>query len=175
MKQCPQCGQTYSDTEINFCLNDGELLRHSVDYAPNARTAFNDSPPTQILNKSRITNADPPPHSPPVRWLGQQNYPLQQFAQYPMTMRPNQTLAAVSLGLGIGSLTIGWCCSLGLLLSPAALITGFIALSQIKKDPRANSGRGLAIGGIVTAAIFLACYILFIIIYGLAAIIGGFS
>lgn len=181
MKQCPQCGQTYSDTEINFCLNDGELLRYSVaDDTPktifqNDPAAFDDSPPTAVLNKPRVTQSDWPPQATPVQWQGQQNYPQQQFGHYSMTVSPNQTLAAVSLGLGIGSLTIGWCCSLGLLLSPAALITGFIALAQIKKDPCANSGRGFAMGGIVTAAIFLACYILFIIIYGMAAIISGIS
>ena len=86
---------------------------------------------------------------------------------------PNQTLAIVSLGLGIGSLTIGWCCSLGLALGPAALITGFIGLSQIKKDPQKYGGRGLAIGGIVTGSVFLAAYILFIILYGAAMLLGN--
>ena len=90
-----------------------------------------------------------------------------------MTPSPNQTLAIVSLGLGIGSLTIGWCCSLGLLLAPAALITGFIALSQIKKDPSKYTGRGLAIGGMATGGVFLVFYVLFIIIWGLAAIGGS--
>ena len=85
----------------------------------------------------------------------------------------NQTLATVSLCLGIASVTIGWCCSLGLLLSPAALITGFIALSQIKKDPQTNGGKGLAIGGIVAGAIYLAVFVLIIIIYGIAIFFGN--
>lgn len=178
MKKCPRCGQTYSDTEINFCFNDGELLSYLADDAPktlfqNAPPSFvDDSPPTEFLNKPRVTReTNWPPHSPPVQWQSQpQNLQQQPFAQYPISVSPNQTLAIVSLGLGVGSMTIGWCCSLGLLLSPAALITGFIALSQIKKNPQTNSGRGFAIGGIVTGAVFLALYLLFIIIYGIAII-----
>jgi hypothetical protein len=46
------------------------------------------------------------------------------------------------------------------------LITGFIALSQIKKDPAAYGGRGLAIGGLATSGVFLFLYVIFIIIYG---------
>lgn len=81
---------------------------------------------------------------------------------------PNQTLAIVSLCLGIASVTIGWCCSLGIILSPAALITGFIALSQIKQDPLKNGGRSLAIGGIATGAVYLGILVLILIIYGAA-------
>ena len=87
----------------------------------------------------------------------------------------SQTLALVSLGLGVGSMTVGWCCSLGLLLSPAAIVTGLIALSQIKRDPASYSGRGFAIGGIATGAVFLGLYLLFILIYGIAMIGGGLS
>lgn len=87
-----------------------------------------------------------------------------------MQIAQNQTLAVISLIMGVSSVLVGWCCSLGLLLSPAAIITGIIALMQIKKDPQRNGGRGMAIGGIVAGSVFLAGYILFIIIYGLAII-----
>ncbi len=182
MKKCPRCGQTYLDSAINFCLNDGELLSYLAEDAPktlfqNAPTSFvDDSPPTEFLKSPRVTSeTNWPPQASPIQYQSpQQGLPLQQFAQYPTSLSPNQTLAIVSLGLGIGSMTIGWCCSMGLLLSPAALITGFIALSQIKKDPQRNSGRGFAIGGIVVGSVFLACYLLFIIIYGIALIGGNF-
>jgi hypothetical protein len=55
------------------------------------------------------------------------------------------------------------------LLSPAALITGFIAISQTKKNPQRYGGRGFAIGGISTGGVFLALYVAFILIYGLLA------
>lgn len=176
MKRCSQCGQTYTDSAINFCLNDGELLNVLADDAPktlfqNAPPSFvDDSHPTEFLKSPRVTSETNWPQSAPMQQYQspQQGLPQQQFGGYPMMISPNQTLAIVSLGLGIGSLTIGWCCYTGLLLSPAALITGFIALSQIKKNPQAYGGRGFAIGGIVTAVVFLAALLLFIIIYGLA-------
>src|SRR5688500_5924415 len=165
MKKCPRCGQTYSDTAINFCFNDGELLTYLADDAPqtffqNAPPSFaDDAPETKVLNTPRETNeTNWPPHAPPVQYQSPQQGMHQQFGQFPTTVSPNQTLAIVSLGLGIGSMTVGWCCSTGLLLSPAAIVTGFIALSQIKKDPQRNGGRGLAIGGIVVGSIFLAAY-----------------
>lgn len=90
-----------------------------------------------------------------------------------MPLAPNRSLAKVSLGLGIASLVLGWCCSSGMLLAPGALVTGFIALSQMKKDPAKYDGRGLAIGGIVTGSIFLCLYVLILIIYGLVMLGGG--
>lgn len=90
-----------------------------------------------------------------------------------MSVSPNQTLAIVSLGLGIGSMTIGWCCYSGVLLSPAAIVTGMIALSQIKKDSRIYGGRGFAIAGIVTGAVYLAIILLVIIVYIIAMIAGN--
>ena len=174
MKQCPRCYQTYSDDQLNFCLSDGELLTNFAAGQPPTRYA-DDSPPTIILDQARVTNPAnwPEGSSPPAQWQ-QSPVPQQQnFPAYPMTMSPNQTLAIVSLCLGIASVTVGWCCSLGLLLSPAALITGFIALSQIKKDPLRNGGRGLAIGGISTASVFLAVYIVIIVLYGAAILFGG--
>ena len=92
-----------------------------------------------------------------------------------MPLTPNQTLAIVSLCLGIASVTIGWCCYIGVLLSPAAMITGFIALGQIKKDPQRNAGRGLAIGGIVTGLVYLGIMLLLIIIYGAAIFLGSLN
>jgi len=183
MKRCPKCGQTYTDKDLNFCFNDGELLSYLAEDAPiSSRPAppvyADDPPPTEFLGSSRVTNETKwePPQAPPAVWQGNRTAVDQTpFSQFPTQIAQNQTLGIVSLGLGIGAMTLGWCCSSGLLLSPAALITGFIALSQIKKDPRSYGGRGFANGPIVTAAGFLALYILFIIIYGIALIGGGLA
>lgn len=167
MKQCPKCSKTYTDENLNFCLEDGELL---LQMAPQPGAYRDDPPPTMIMNEARVTNPvswQQPSAPPPAVYQGQQ-----MMGQYPMSMSPNQTLAIVSLCLGIGSVTIGWCCYLGVLLAPAAMITGFIALSQIKKDPNAYTGRGLAIGGIVTGLVYFALLLLIIVIYG-AAIFAG--
>ncbi len=176
MKQCPRCQQTYSDDNLNFCLTDGELLT-AVTHEPRSAGYAEDPPPTMLMSEARVTNPTDWPSSPPqAQWqpppvVGGQ----QQFGQYAMPMGPSQTLAIVSLCLGIGSITIGWCCSLGVLLSPAALITGFIALSQIRKDPARYSGRGMAIGGISTGAVYIAVFVLILIIYGAAALFGAFN
>jgi len=58
-----------------------------------------------------------------------------------------------------------------LLLGPAALITGFIALAQNKKDPNSYGGKGLAIAGIATGGVFLLLYVIVILIYGLALLL----
>jgi len=157
MKQCPKCGKTYTDPQLNFCLDDGELLLQSSSGAD-----IDDAPPTVMLNESRVTN--------PAGWTGQaqQTYgqapiPYQQPQMYVPAGQfgPSQTLAIVSLVLGIASVTIGWCCSLGIILGPAAGITGFIAMSQANKDPQHHGGKGLAIGGIVTGIIAtIGCAIL---------------
>ena len=135
------------------------------------RSYVDDPPPTVMMNDARITNPVnwQQPVQPPALWQNQQ------VMQYPMNMTPSQTMAVVSLCLGIGSVTVGWCCSLGLLLSPAALITGFIALSQIKKDPQRNTGRGLAIGGIVTGIVYLSVWLLLMVVYGAALLFGGLA
>ena len=180
MKRCPRCGQTYTETEINFCLNDGELLSYLADDAPktllhNAPPSFvDDSPPTEFLKPPRATSeTNWPTQSPLAQYQSPPQGAAQMFAQYPTNVSPNQTLAIVSLGLGVGSITIGWCCSLGLLLSPAAVVTGIIALIQIKKNPLTNGGRGFAIAGIVVGSVFLALYILFILLYGIGLFLGG--
>jgi hypothetical protein len=46
MKICPGCNQTYADENLNFCLNDGELLQQFGD----------DAPPTIMMDSSRTTN-----------------------------------------------------------------------------------------------------------------------
>lgn len=182
MKKCPRCGQTYTDSNVNFCFNDGELLSYLADDAPptllknRPSTFVDDAPETEFFNQPRATNVTnwQPQAAPPVPRQGQPANSPQIFSQYPVIVSPNQTLAIVSLGLGIGSMTIGWCCSLGLLLSPAAIVTGTIALLQIKKDSTANGGRGMAIAGIVVGSVFLACYLLIIILYGIGFLLGGF-
>lgn len=171
MKNCPKCGRSYTDANINFCLDDGELLsRASLD--PVGQENVNYEPPTMMMDPGRITKEAnwPTVEQPIQQW--QPPAPPQPMS-YQGIGPADQTLAIVSLSLGIGSLTIGWCCSLGLLLGPAAMITGFISLSQIKNKPDAYTGRGFAIAGIVTGSVFLLGYIVIMIIYGAALFFGN--
>ena len=174
MKRCPKCGQTYTDQNINFCLNDGELLSRqsaSPSFEPTRQNSADDSPPTVVLDKARVTNPTGWTASaqPPAPWQPQ---PAQQaFYPYNVVTSPNQTLGIVSVAAGAASLTIGWCCSSGLLLGPAAIITGLIALSQNKKDPEHYGGRGLAIGGIAAGAVYIVVYVAIMLIYLAATIL----
>src|SRR5215203_796438 len=101
MKRCPSCGQTYNDPDLNFCLNDGELLTQAQDsgYAGGASRPFaDDAPPTITMNAPRATN--------PTGWAGgsstpapyQQNttpsYRAPQFGMAQMS-RLDQTLPTV--------------------------------------------------------------------------------
>ncbi|MBL8182262.1 MAG: DUF4190 domain-containing protein [Blastocatellia bacterium] len=168
MKTCPRCGQSYSDENINFCLNDGELLTQPMRAPEPGAYRDSEPPPTIMMNEARVTNPVgwQQPAQPPAPYQGQQ------VMQYPYNVTPSQTLAIVSLCLGIGSITVGWCCYIGVLLAPAALITGFIAISQMNKDPQRYTGKGLAWGGIVTGALYIVGLILIIILVGLANMFG---
>jgi hypothetical protein len=63
-------------------------------------------------------------------------------------------MAIVSLVCGILGMPGMMCCSIfGLPLSIAAVITGFVAISNIDKRPDELTGKGLAYGGIATGAV----------------------
>jgi len=174
MKQCPRCRRTYTEDDLNFCLDDGELLASLGASQPQTRFV-DDTPPTLMMDPARVTNPTnfPVPQAA-VQW--QQPIPMGQqpvaFGAYAGSMSPNQTLAIVSLCLGLGSITVGWCCYLGLLLSPAALITGGIALAQNKSNPQSYGGKGMAIGGMAAGGVFILVFILIMILYGAAFLIG---
>jgi hypothetical protein len=166
MKRCPRCGQTYSDEDINFCLNDGELLSRTFtgQYDPEAWRTVDDSPPTAVLPDTRTTNPTgwPVNAGPITQYQTQYQSPI--FAPQMMVSSPDQVLAIVSLATGASSLALGWCCGLGLILAPAGIVTGIVAMIQNKNNPEKYGGRGLAIGGIATGSIFLVLYILYFIL-----------
>jgi hypothetical protein len=177
MKLCPRCNRTYSDDNLNFCLEDGELLTHFSEEEP-TRSLRDNPPPTVVLDPTRITNPISWPQSEPVQqWQPGQpvHQPNYAFAPHPMMMvqSANQTLPIVSLSLGVASITIGWCCYIGVLLGPAAMITGFIGLAQNKSNPQAFGGKGLAIAGIAMGALYFVGLIFLIVIYGAAALLGN--
>jgi hypothetical protein len=172
MKVCPRCNKTYSDDTLNFCLDDGELLT-MMQPSPGGYM----EPPTMVLDGARVTDPvswqQQQVAQPLAQWQNPQPQPQAQFGGYPMTVAPNQTLAIVSICLGAASITVGWCCYIGVLLGPAAIITGLIAKSNIKKDPQRNTGNGLALAGIIMGSLYFVGLVLIIVIYGLAAIGGA--
>ena len=88
---------------------------------------------------------------------------------------PQQSLAVLSLVLGIVSMTIGWCCYFGVFTGPIAIGLGIFALMQIKNNPSLYTGKGLAIAGIVTGGLYFVILALIVLIYGLSFLMSGLS
>lgn len=73
MKICPVCRKTYSDENLNFCLEDGTLLTQSQSQP---------LPETVLMNQPRMTDPNRPhgmPQSAPTAWSAPpQQFPVQQ-------------------------------------------------------------------------------------------------
>ena len=70
--------------------------------------------------------------------------------------------------LGIFSITIGWCCYLGVITAPIAIGLGGYQLSQIKKDPERFGGKGFAIAGVAIGSGYFVLLAFIVLIYGLS-------
>lgn len=154
MKQCPRCNQTYSDDNLNFCLEDGELLTAFAKEPPPTRYA-DDAPPTILMNEARVTNPSswPASSSPPAQWQAQplnlQNDP---FGAPSFVQSRDQTLPTIALILGILSLPM-ICCYGGIWLGLPAAVLGFLGMRNADSDHARYGGRGMAIGGMVLGVI----------------------
>lgn len=156
MKQCRVCNQTYTDDQLNFCLNDGELLTQMYG-EPQQRPFSDDSPPTLVMNEARVTNPATwqPPSAPPAVWQGQQQQPN---LQNPLFNSPrfvhsrDQTLPTISLILGILSMPL-ICCYGGIWLGLPAAIIGFLGMRNADSNSSQYGGRGMAIAGMVLGAV----------------------
>ena len=127
-----------------------------------------------------VSPAEQPTLDMPGRYVSPAEYipppaPVQGWAPPPPPPYPNQpqqTLAATSLVLGIVSVTVGWCCSFGILTAPIALVLGIVSLVQIKNDPKKYGGKGMAIGGIATSGLYILILGAIILLYGIGIIAG---
>jgi len=104
--------------------------------------------------------APPPPESP----AGQPYAAPQYGAQYPMQQgyAPVYVPAAKTNGFSIASLVLGilWISWIGSIL---ALVFGYVAKAQIDRSGGLQSGRGMAIAGIVLGWIGVGFLVLFIV------------
>jgi hypothetical protein len=158
MKQCPRCHQTYNDDQLNFCLEDGELLTSFSQEPPPTRYG-DDSPPTVMFSEARVTNPanwpQSPPSAPPVPW-NQPNMQNVPFASPGFARSKDQTIPTISLILGIASIVL-ICCYGGIWLGAPAAVLGYLGIRNADNDRNKYGGRGLAIGGMVLGVIsFLA-------------------
>lgn len=171
MKRCPKCGQTYVEQDLNFCLNDGELLMQSQDsgFGGGSLPFGDDAPATIMMNDPRTTN--------PTGWQAGSSVPVQSQRTTPVYQPPffgmahlsgsmDQTLPTVSLVLAIFSL-IFVCCYGGLWLGVPAAIVGFLGMRNADRDPSRFGGRGLAIAGLILGIITFVMSML-ILVLGLA-------
>src|ERR1041385_4578386 len=115
MKRCPTCNQTFSDEWLTFCTSDGtSLVAMDAYQAPTIIAPPGDLPAT--INEPANFPAAYTPPTGPSPW--QPPPPAATFRG------PSQTVAIWSLVLGLVSITLGWCCSFGLLTAPTAIALG---------------------------------------------------
>jgi hypothetical protein len=179
MKRCPTCNQEFTDEWLTFCTQDGTSLVE-VD------SATKEPPPTLWRSPPmppRVSPTEQPTLDMPE---GGYRAPLAPFSQpqplesgwtpppppaYPVA--PQQGLAIASLVLGIVSITVGWCCSFGVLTGPIAIILGIISLVQIKNEPAKFGGKNMAIAGIVTGGLYFVIFALIILLWGFGIFMSG--
>ena len=122
----------------------------------NEEPSFNpfDQPASAPMAQSEWT----PPPAPDAGWQNQQIGQNTPFQPPPAgTGSVNQTLPIISLVLGIVSL----CCYIGWLTGPAALITGWLSLKNINRDPVTYGGKTLAIVGMILGGIFTVLWLIY--------------
>ena len=172
MKRCPPCNQIFEDEWLTFCTIDGSpLIDTGALYQPPTVVVpppLERPPDTAQQPSAAIVTADyrSPAQSTPATW---------QPPPPPSAMGPSQSLAVWSMVLGLVSITLGWCCSFGLLTAPVAVVLGIYALSQIKNDPRRYTGKPLAITGIVSGGLYFVALAVIILIYGLGILLSGLN
>jgi len=173
MKRCPTCNQTFSDEWLTFCTIDGTALETDAS-SPAPPTLV--MPPTGEARES-LEAAARPAFSAPYSQSPRQNIPSPWQPPPPpaMVAGPSQSLAVSSMVLGLVSITLGWCCSFGVLTAPVAIVLGIVALSQIKSQPNRYAGKPLAIAGIVSGGLYFVLLAVIVLIYGLGILLSGLN
>ncbi|MCA1609140.1 MAG: hypothetical protein LC730_06765, partial [Acidobacteria bacterium] len=144
MRRCLRCGQEYTDTDINFCFNDGELLREMAD-EPRQGRAAEDSPPTLVIDSPRIPNHGGWPQSPPTPGWEDAAVATRNPSFIPATYGHgnDKTLPTIALWLGLAS-CVFVCCYGGIWLGIPAAVVGFVGLRNVDTNPSRYTGRGMA-------------------------------
>ncbi len=152
MKVCPNCNQTYTDENLNFCLNDGALLE----------AAESEPPPTVFMDPPRRTNPNFTDYNMPFGKTDQQIYQAP-YSPPAVTGSQDQTLPIISLVLGVlAFVTI--CCWGGVPLGIGAAITGYLGMKNADSNPQKYGGKGMAIGGLILGAVSIVSGLIFVLI-----------
>jgi len=201
MKRCPTCNRTFEEDWLAFCTQDGTTLVDDsparADEPPPTMLAPPPPPiggwkaPSGDLGSGQFQPQPSPPPPPP-----QPNYAppsggfgAPQFQPPPQQMQggwqppppptyaqvPKQGLAIASMICGLFTLVFGWCCSIGFISGIVAIVLGAYQLVQIKNNPEQNTGKPMAIVGIVASGIYFVLWILLVVLYGAAIFMGGLN
>ncbi|MEP6944977.1 MAG: hypothetical protein ABJA02_03610 [Acidobacteriota bacterium] len=100
MKICPRCSKTYNDDNLNFCLDDGNVLEQAGS-AP--------MPDTVMMNQPRTTSPSPqvPTQYPPVQQAAQPAWNTAPQQQQSQPKKSSKTWVWVLLILGVLALLCG--------------------------------------------------------------------
>jgi hypothetical protein len=174
MKRCPTCNQTFSEGWLSFCTQDGTTLIEDPAPKSDLMATMMAPPPAPLSSQNQPAGWNPPSGGP---GQFQPPQPLQGGWQPPpppaYSAGPKQGTAVAALCCGIFTVTIGWCCYLGVITGPVAIGLGIYSLIQIKNFPDKFTGKPFAITGIVTGALYFLGLALFILIYGVAIFMQG--
>ena len=180
MKRCPTCNREFTDPTLSFCIDDGTTLvraRSETQFESQPTALFSDPPPTMHMPPPAPTKnvADPftnrPPQPPPYGWASDSP---QRWVAPPPPIRPTsqqQTLAILSMILGLLAITFGWICG-GPVLGLFSVILGAVALMQIKSNPIQYSGRPFAFIGIFTGGLVLLFTVAMFVFWLVMMIVG---
>jgi hypothetical protein len=103
MKVCPRCQKTYTDDNLNFCLDDGVVLQ---------QTGSSEAPPTVFMNQPASTNPQPMVQPPPTMQSQQPAWntaPQQQYGGPPKKSSKAWIWVLLILGvvvIGCGTLSV---------------------------------------------------------------------
>ena len=196
MKSCPTCNRTFDEDWLAFCTQDGTTLVEESSSQPREPAPTILAPPPQPpagdwqqpsggIGSGQFQPQPVPPPVPPSNVApsggigsgqfqpGQQMQSGWQPPPPPTIQGPKQGLAVASMICGIFSVTVGWCCYLGVLSAPVAIGLGIYQLTQIKKDPEHNTGKPFAITGVICGAAYFVLVAILVLFYGLALLAGG--
>ena len=76
----------------------------------------------------------------------------------------NNPFALTGMILGICSLTVGLCCCYGFPFSISGIVFSIVSLVQIKNSNGAQTGRGMAIAGLICSILSIVLVIILIIV-----------
>jgi hypothetical protein len=137
MKSCPTCNRTYTDSSLNFCLEDGTPLVNEATPAfdPNATIRYIDP---------RETNqpVSEPPHQPPVSRNPPAFAPPPQWSPLPAAGVPRKKSSAIWWVLG-GILVIG-VIGIGLVVMILAIASMSSNSNEAKNTNAGNSNSKVA-------------------------------